>query len=203
MINEQGEKSAQLSVSDALFAREYNEPLVHQIVTAYMANARSGNRKQKDRGEVSHTTAKPWRQKGTGRARSGMSSSPIWRGGGRIFPNSPEENFSQKINRKMYRAGMASIFSRLTSDNRLSVVSSFAVDSPKTKQVVQKLKGLGIDKRVLIITDEMDDNLWMASRNLHAVLVLEARQVDPISLIRYDRVVITEAAVKIVEEMFQ
>ncbi|MDA8329425.1 MAG: 50S ribosomal protein L4 [Betaproteobacteria bacterium] len=203
MINEQGEKSAQLSVSDALFAREYNEPLVHQIVTAYMANARSGNRKQKDRGEVSHTTAKPWRQKGTGRARSGMSSSPIWRGGGRIFPNSPEENFSQKINRKMYRAGMASIFSRLTNDNRLSVVSSFAVDSPKTKQVIQKLKGLGIDNRVLIITDEMDDNLWMASRNLHAVLVLEARQVDPISLIRYDRVVITEAAVKIVEEMFQ
>lgn len=203
MINEQGEKSANLNVSDGLFDREYNEPLVHQLVTAYMANARSGNRKQKDRGEVSHTTAKPWRQKGTGRARSGMSSSPIWRGGGRIFPNSPEENFSQKINRKMYRAGMASIFSRLTRDNRLSVVSTFAVDGPKTKQVVEKLKVLGLDKRVLIITDEMDDNLWMASRNLHTVLVLEARQVDPISLIRYDRVVITEAAVKIVEEMFQ
>ncbi len=202
LINDQGVSASNVPVSDALFGREFNETLVHQLVTAYMANARSGNRKQKDRGEVSHTTAKPWRQKGTGRARSGMSSSPIWRGGGRIFPNSPEENFAQKINRKMYRAGMASIFSRLATEAKISVVPSFSVESPKTKQVVQKLKGMGLIDRVLIITDEMDDNLWMASRNLHNVLVIEARQVEPISLIRYDQVVITQAAVKIVEEMF-
>ncbi len=207
IINDQGKETSDLVVSDALFGREFNEPLVHQLVTAYMANARSGNRKQKDRGEVSHTTAKPWRQKGTGRARSGMSSSPLWRGGGRIFPNSPEENFSQKINRKMYRAGMASIFSRLASEQNISIVQDFLVDAPKTKQLVQKLKGLGLkgagaDQRVLIITDVVDEFLWLASRNLYDVLVIEARQVEPLSLIRYDRVVMTQAAVKIVEEMF-
>ncbi len=203
IIDEKGQSKSNLPVSDGLFGREFNEPLVHQVVTAYMANARSGNRKQKDRGEVSHTTRKPWRQKGTGRARAGMSSSPLWRGGGRIFPNSPEENFSQKVNRKMYRAGMASIFSRLASEEQLAVIESLAVDAPKTRQLVQKLKGMGLmDARVLIITDALDDNLWLASRNLPNVLVIEARHVDPVSLIRYDRVVMTSAAVKMVEEMF-
>lgn len=202
LINELDKSTASQVVSEALFGREYNEPLVHQLVTAYRANARSGNRKQKDRGEVSHTTKKPWGQKGTGRARSGMSSSPIWRGGGRVFPNSPEENFSQKINRKMYRAGMISILSRLAQESRISVVPNFFVTEPKTKLVVQKLKSLGLDNRVLIITDVLDENLWLASRNLHEILVLEARQIDPLSLIRFDQVVITESAVKIVEEMF-
>jgi large subunit ribosomal protein L4 len=202
VIDRQGQSSGKMAVSDSLFGREFNEALVHQVVTAYMANARSGNRKQKDRGEVSHTTAKPWRQKGTGRARAGMSSSPLWRGGGRIFPNSPEENFSQKVNRKMYRAGMASILSRLVSEGAITIVPDFVVDAPKTKQVAQQLKSFGFNDRVLIVTDSMDDNLWLASRNLVEVLVIEARQLDPVSLVRYDRVVMTQAAVKIVEEMF-
>ena len=202
IIDEQGQSTNNLPVSDALFGREFNEPLVHQVVTAFMANARSGNRKQKDRGEVSHTTHKPWRQKGTGRARSGMSSSPIWRGGGRIFPNSPEENFTQKVNRKMYRAGMASIFSRLASEQSISVVESFAVDAPRTRQLVQKLKGMGLNNRVLIITETVDDNLWLASRNLPNVLVLEPRHVDPVSLVRFDQVLMTSGAVKMFEEMY-
>lgn len=202
VMNGQGQSSGKISVSENLFGREFNEALVHQVVTAYMANARSGNRKQKDRGEVSHTTAKPWRQKGTGRARAGMSSSPLWRGGGRIFPNSPEENFSQKVNRKMYRAGMASILSRLVSEDAITVVADFVVDAPKTKQVAQKLKSFGFAERVLVVTDTVDDNLWLASRNLTEILVIEARQLDPVNLIRYDRVVMTQAAVKIVEEMF-
>ncbi len=202
VINELGQFSSNIEVSDTLFGREFNEPLVHQIVTAFMANARSGNRKQKDRGEVSHTTAKPWRQKGTGRARSGMSSSPIWRGGGRIFPNSPEENFSQKVNRKMYRAGIASILSRLASEQNLLVVDKFTVEAPKTKLLAQKLKSMGLNNRVLIITDEFDDNLWLASRNLVNVMIIEPRYVDPVSLIHFDQVIMTSAAVKLIEEMF-
>ncbi len=201
-IDDKGAAADNIVVSDALFGREFNEALVHQVVTAYMANARSGNRKQKDRGEVSHTTSKPWRQKGTGRARSGMSSSPIWRGGGRIFPNSPEENFSQKINRKMYRAGMASIFSRLASEQNISVVDAFAVEAPRTRELVQKLKGMGLVNRVLIITETVDDNLWLASRNLPDVLVLEPRHVDPVSLVRYDQIVMTSGAIKLFEEMY-
>lgn len=202
VINELGEASSSLQVSEDLFGREFNEPLVHQVVTAFMANARSGNRKQKDRGEVSHTTAKPWRQKGTGRARSGMSSSPIWRGGGRTFPNSPDENFSQKVNRKMYRAGIAAIFSRLASEQLLTVVDKLSVDAPKTKLLASKLKAMGLIKRVLIITDEFDDNLWLASRNLVNVMIIEPRYVDPVSLIHFDQVVMTSAAVKLIEEMF-
>lgn len=202
VINELGEASSSLQVSEELFGREFNEPLVHQVVTAFMANARSGNRKQKDRGEVSHTTAKPWRQKGTGRARSGMSSSPIWRGGGRTFPNSPDENFSQKVNRKMYRAGIAAIFSRLASEQLLTVVDKLSVDAPKTKLLASKLKAMGLIKRVLIITDEFDDNLWLASRNLVNVMIIEPRYVDPVSLIHFDQVVMTSAAVKLIEEMF-
>lgn len=200
LINEQGQQSATVSASDALFGREFNEALVHQVVVAYQANARSGNRKQKDREEVKHTTKKPWRQKGTGRARAGMSSSPLWRGGGRIFPNSPEENFSQKINRKMYRAGLASILSQLAREDRLVVVESFSVEAPKTKLVAQKLKGYGLDS-ALVITDNLDDNLLLASRNLPNVLVLEAHQADPVSLIRFPKVLITKAAVAKIEEI--
>ena len=160
---------------DALFGREYNEALVHQVVTAYQANARQGTRAQKDRGEVNHRTKKPWRQKGTGRARAGMATSPLWRGGGKIFPNSPDENFTQKVNRKMYRAGIASILSQLAREERLAVVESFTLDAPKTKLLAQKLKGMGLDD-VLIVTDKLDENLHLSSRNLPNVLVLEARE---------------------------
>jgi large subunit ribosomal protein L4 len=200
LINEQGQQAATVSASDALFGREFNEALVHQVVVAYQANARSGNRKQKDREEVKHTTKKPWRQKGTGRARAGMSSSPLWRGGGRVFPNSPEENFSQKINRKMYRAGLASILSQLAREDRLVVIENFSVEAPKTKLVAQKLKGYGLDS-ALVITDNLDDNLLLASRNLPSVLVVEAHQADPVSLIRFPKVLITKAAVAKIEEI--
>jgi large subunit ribosomal protein L4 len=200
LINEAGQAAATLSASDALFARDYNEALIHQVVVAYQANARLGNRKQKDREEVKHSTKKPWRQKGTGRARSGMSSSPLWRGGGRTFPNSPDENFTQKLNRKMYRAGIAAILSQLVREDRLSVVENFSVEAPKTKLVVQKLKGMGLDN-VLVITDDLDENTYLASRNLANVLVLETNEADPLSLVRFDRVIVTKAAVAKIEEM--
>lgn len=200
LINEQGQQAATLSASDALFGRDYNEALVHQVVVAFQANARSGNRAQLTRAEVHHSTKKPFRQKGTGRARAGMTSSPLWRGGGRIFPNSPEENFSQKVNRKMYRAGLAAILSQLAREDRLAVVENFAIDAPKTKLVAQKLKGMGLDS-VLVITDTLDDNLMLASRNLPNVLVLEAHQADPISLVRFPKVLLTKGAVAKMEEM--
>lgn len=200
LINEQGQAASTLSASDALFGRDYNESLVHQVVVAYQANARSGNRKQKDREEVHHSTKKPFKQKGTGRARAGMTSSPLWRGGGRIFPNSPEENFSQKVNRKMYRAGIASILSQLAREERLVVVDNFAVEAPKTKLVAQKLKGMGMDS-VLVITEGMDENLFLAARNLPNVLVLEAQHADPVSLVRFPRVLMTKGAVAKMEEM--
>lgn len=200
LINDQGEAASTLAASDELFGRDYNEALVHQVVVAYQANARSGNRKQKDREEVHHTTKKPFRQKGTGRARAGMASSPLWRGGGRIFPNTPEENFSQKVNRKMYRAGVAAILSQLAREDRLVVVDSFVVDAPKTKLVVQKLKAMGIES-VLVVTDAMDDNLMLASRNLPNVLVVEPQQADPVSLVRFPKVLMTKAAVAKIEEM--
>ncbi|NOT17897.1 MAG: 50S ribosomal protein L4 [Sulfuriferula sp.] len=201
MINDKGQDAAALVASDALFGREYNEALVHQVVTAYMANARSGDRAQKDRRTVHHSTKKPWNQKGTGRARSGMTSSPIWRGGGRAFPNSPDENFSQKVNRKMYRAGLASIFSKLVSEGSLSVIESLTVEAPKTKLLAAKLKAMGFDKRVLIVTDDLSDDLWMASRNLPNVMIVEPRHIDPVSMVRFGRVLMTSAAVKAVEEM--
>ena len=204
LLNEQGQASATLQASDALFGREYNEALIHQVVVAYMANARSGNRAQKGRDEVSHTTHKPWRQKGTGRARSGMSSSPIWRGGGRAFPNKPDENFSHKVNRKMYRAGVAAILSQLARDGRLSVVEGFAVEAPKTKLLAQKLKGLGLSAGpVLVITDTFDENLYLSSRNLPNVLVLEVSETDPVSLVRFPKVLVTKGAVAKMEEMWQ
>ena len=200
LINEQGQEASRLDASDALFGREYNEALIHQVVVAYQANARSGNRAQKDRAEVRHTTAKPFRQKGTGRARAGMSSSPLWRGGGRIFPNSPDENFSQKLNKKMYRAGMASILSQLAREDRLAIVDSIAVDAPKTKLFSQKIKGMGYDS-VLVITDSLDENVYLASRNLPNVLVLEVSEADPVSLIRFPKVLMTKSALAKFEEV--
>jgi large subunit ribosomal protein L4 len=199
VINDKGEKQASVAASETLFGRDYNEALVHQVVIAYQANGRQGTRKQKTRSEVRHSTKKPWRQKGTGRARAGMTSSPLWRGGGRTFPNKPDENFTQKLNRKMYRAGMASILSQLVREERLSVVDAFTLDGPKTKSLVQKLKNMKMDD-VLIITDSLDDNLYLSSRNLANVQVIEARNADPVSLVHATQVLITRGAVKHLEE---
>jgi large subunit ribosomal protein L4 len=199
VINEKGESQKSVDASEALFGREYNEALVHQVVVAYHANGRQGSRAQKTRTEVRHSTRKPWRQKGTGRARAGMTSSPLWRGGGRIFPNKPDENFTQKVNRKMYRAGMASILSQLVREERLSVIESLTIDAPKTKALAGKLRTLGMSD-VLILTDKLDDNLFLSSRNLPNVLVLEARHADPVSLMRFEKVLVTKAAVKHLEE---
>lgn len=200
LLNDQGQSAATVAAADTVFGRDFNEALVHQIVVAFQANARSGNRAQKDRSEVKHSTKKPWRQKGTGRARSGMTSSPIWRGGGRTFPNSPEENFSQKVNKKMYRAGIRAILSQLVREGRLAVVDTFALESPKTKLAAAKLKGMGLES-VLIITDTLDENVYLATRNLPHVAVVEPRYADPLSLIHYKNVLITKPAVAQLEEM--
>ncbi|TAH41700.1 MAG: 50S ribosomal protein L4 [Betaproteobacteria bacterium] len=202
LLNDQGQAASTLQASDALFGREYNEALVHQVVTAYLANARSGNRKQKGRSEIAKSTRKPFRQKGTGNARAGMASSPLWRGGGKIFPNTPDENFSQKVNRKMYRAGVAAILSQLAREDRLAVVDSFSVEAPKTRLLSQKLKGMGLDS-VLVITDEIDENLFLSSRNLHQVLVLEVQEADPVSLVRFPKVIVTKGALAKMEEVWQ
>ena len=199
VINEKGEAQASVPASEQLFGRAYNEALVHQVVVAYQANGRQGTRAQKTRAEVRHSTKKPWRQKGTGRARAGMTSSPLWRGGGRIFPNKADENFTQKLNRKMYRAGMASILSQLVREERLSVVDAFSVEQPKTKLLAGKLAAMGLAE-VLILTDKLDENLYLSSRNLPNVLVLEARHADPVSLMRFEKVLVTRAAVKHLEE---
>lgn len=200
LLNDQGQSSATVNAPDTVFGREFNEALVHQVVVAYQANARSGNRAQKDREQVKHSTKKPWRQKGTGRARAGMTSSPLWRGGGRIFPNSPEENFSQKVNKKMYRAGMRSILSQLAREDRIAIVEAFVLESPKTKLAADKLKSLGFSS-VLIITDAVDENLYLATRNLPHVAVVESRYADPLSLIHYNKVLITKPAIAQLEEM--
>jgi len=201
LLNDQGQAASKVEAPDTVFGREYNEALVHQIVVAYQANARQGTRAQKDREQVKHSTKKPFKQKGTGRARAGMTSSPLWRGGGRIFPNSPDENFTQKINKKMYRAGMASIFSQLAREGRLAVVDSITVDSPKTKQLAAKFKAMNLDS-VLVIADQVDENLYLASRNLANVLVVEPRYADPLSLVHYRKVLVTKAAVDQLKEMF-
>jgi large subunit ribosomal protein L4 len=194
--------SGTVQAPDAVFARDFNESLVHQLVVAFQANARIGSRAQKDRGAVKHSTKKPWRQKGTGRARAGMTSSPLWRGGGKIFPNSPDENFSQKVNRKMYRAGMSSILSQLAREDRLRVVDQFTVDAPKTKLLAQKVKSLGFED-VLVITDELDQNLMLSARNLRNVLVMSARNANPVALVRFSNVLLTKSAVARLEELLK
>ncbi|TAN51885.1 MAG: 50S ribosomal protein L4 [Betaproteobacteria bacterium] len=201
LIDTQG-TSGTFSAPDALFGRDFNEALVHQIVVAYQANARQGTRAQKDRGAVRHSTRKPWRQKGTGRARAGMTSSPLWRGGGKIFPNSPDENFSHKVNRKMFRAGMASILSQLAREDRIRVVDDFRLEAPKTRLLAQKVKALGLEG-VLVITDEVDQNLALSSRNLINVEVIAARNTNPVALVRHPAVLLTKKAVAQLEEMFK
>ncbi len=201
LLNDQGQAASKIDAPETVFGRDYNEALVHQLVVAYKANARQGTRAQKDREQVKHSTKKPFRQKGTGNARAGMTSSPLWRGGGRTFPNSPEENFTQKINKKMYRAGMASILSQLAREGRLAVVESMKVDSPKTKQLAARFKSMKLDS-VLVIADEVDENLYLASRNLGHVLVIEPRYADPVSLVHYKKVLVTKGAIDKLKEMF-
>ena len=201
LLNDQGQAASKFDAPETLFGRDYNEDLIHQIVVAYQANARQGTRAQKDREQVKHSTKKPFKQKGTGRARAGMTSSPIWRGGGRAFPNSPEENFTQKINKKMYRAGMASIFSQLVREGRLAVVDSIKIEAPKTNLLAAKLKAMNLQS-VLVISEEVDDNLYFASRNLANVLVVEPRYADPVSLVHYKKVLVTKGAIDKLKEMF-
>jgi large subunit ribosomal protein L4 len=200
VINESGQSTSALNASDALFGRDYNESLIHQIVNAFLANRRQGTRAQKARGDLTRSHKKPWRQKGTGRARSGYSGSPIWRGGGRVFPSSPDENFSQKINRKMYRAGISSILSQLVREDRLIVVENFSIDAPKTKVLSDKFKSLGLQS-ALVITDAQDDNLYLSSRNLAQFDVVEAGKTDPVRLLQYEKVVVTKAAIAKLEEV--
>jgi large subunit ribosomal protein L4 len=202
LLNASGQASGNVAAPDTVFARDFNEPLIHQIVVAYQANARSGNRKQKDRQEVKHTTKKPFNQKGTGRARAGMSSSPLWRGGGKIFPNSPDENFSQKVNKKMFRAGMCSILSQLAREGRINVIDDVKLEAPKTKLLAQRFKGMGLNESVLLITDAIDENLDLASRNLARVSVIEPKNADPVSLVHYRNVLLTKGAIAKFEEMF-
>ncbi|HEY3533762.1 MAG TPA: 50S ribosomal protein L4 [Casimicrobiaceae bacterium] len=201
LIDDNGQSTATVPGSDALFGHDYNEALIHQVVTAYQANARQGTRAQKGRSDVNKSHRKPWQQKGSGRARAGQANSPLWRGGGKIFPSSPDENFAQKVNRKMYRAGIASILSQLVREERLSVIDALAVDAPKTKLFARKIKGYGLAGTVLVVTEKLDDNVFLSSRNLPNVLVLETREVDPVSLVRFNHVLLTKGAVTQFEEM--
>ncbi len=201
LISDKG-AAGTMAAKDETFGRDFNEALIHQLVVAYAANARLATSKQKDRGEVRHSTKKPWRQKGTGRARAGMTSSPLWRGGGKIFPNTAEENYSQKVNRKMYRAGMASILSQLAREDRIRVVDEFKLAQPKTRLLAQKVKSMGLDQ-VLVITDQMDDNLMLSSRNLPNVEVIAVKQANPVALVRYPTVLLTRGALAKLEEMFK
>ena len=203
LVDNQGKTSAKkIKASDAIFAQDFKETLVHQLVVSYMANQRVATRAQKTRGEVKHSTRKPFRQKGTGNARAGMTSSPIWRSGGRAFPNRPDENFSKKINKKAYRAGMKSILSELLRQERLTVVEEFKVDKPKTKVFNSVVKKFSSDQNILIITNEFDENLYLSSRNIPSALVVEARYIDPVSLVHFSKVVVTKDALKTIEEMF-
>lgn len=185
-------------VADAIFNRAFNEPLIHQLVNSYLANARSGTRAQKGRSDVSRSTRKQWRQKGTGRARTGSAANPIWRGGGKIFPNKPNENFSHKINRKMYRAGICSILSQLVRDERLKVSNEFMVTRPKTSDLARKLNQFNISD-AMIITDEFDNNLYLASRNMSGVRVFDLSHIDPVSLLRYNDIIFTHEAISKIE----
>ena len=198
-MNEAG-AGTELSVSDAVFAAAYNEPLVHQVVVAFQAAGRQGTRKQKTRSEVRGGGKKPWRQKGTGQARAGTIRSPLWRGGGKVFPSSPDENFTHKVNRKMYRGALRSILSELLRQGRLVTVSEFNMDQPKTKALVEKLKKLD-SADVLIVTDTLNSNLELAARNLPDVDVRTVSQADPVTLVRHEKVIMTQSAVKKLEEM--
>ncbi len=198
MINEAG-KTGEIEVSDVVFGAAFNEPLVHQVVVAYQAGGRAGSRKQLTRAEVRGGGRKPWRQKGTGQARAGTIRSPLWRGGGRVFPSSPDENFEQKVNRKMYRGAVRSILSELIRQDRLIAVKDFSIDAPKTKSLIAKLKSFNT-KDVLIVTDVVDEKLVLAARNLPGIEVCAVSAADPVSLVGHDKIIVTQAAAKRFEE---
>ena len=197
-LNLAGAGAGTVEVSDATFGKEFNEALVHQVVTAYLAGGRQGTRAQKNRSDVRGGGKKPWRQKGTGRARAGTIRSPIWRSGGVTFAARPQDH-SQKVNRKMYRAAMRSILSELVRQERLVAVDGFAVEAPKTKQLVAKLEELGLEK-VLIVTDDVDENLYLAARNIPNVDVVDVAAADPVSLVAFDKVLVTVSALRKFEE---
>lgn len=197
--NEAGTGTGEMEVSDAVFGADFNESLVHQVVVAYQAGGRSGSRQQKTRSEVRGGGRKPWRQKGTGQARAGTIRSPLWRGGGKVFPSTPDENFVQKVNRKMYRGAIRSILSELVRQDRLVTVNEFKVEQPKTQALLAKLKVFGTDS-VLIVTDADDHNLVLSARNLPAVDVCNVNSADPVSLVGHDKVIVTQAAAKRLEE---
>ena len=199
-IGEKNQVTENITVSDELFNRDYNEALVHQVITSYLSNARGATRAQKGRADVSKSTRKPWRQKGTGRARAGMASSPIWRGGGKIFPNSPDENFRKKLNKKMYRTGISVILSQLVRDERLIIINDFNVDTHKTKAFREKLIALGLDE-VMLITNNVDENLYLSSRNLPHVSVVEVKNIDPVSLLKFQKILLTTEGLKNLEEL--
>lgn len=195
-------KIEEIEVPETIFNRSQNKTLIHQVVISYLANARNGTRAQKDRSEVAGTTRKQWRQKGTGRARTSSAKNPIWRGGGKIFPNKPTENFQQKLNRKMYRSGMCSIFSELLRDQRLVFIDKFQVDMAKTKSCVEKLKKYNLHNAVIII-NEIDANLYLASRNIPNIKIIRAKSMDPISLLSYETVVVTSGTINTIENVLQ
>ncbi|GHC37386.1 50S ribosomal protein L4 [Aidingimonas halophila] len=197
-LNLAGASAGTVEVSDATFGKEFNEALVHQVVTAYLASGRQGSRAQKNRSDVRGGGKKPWRQKGTGRARAGTIRSPLWRSGGVTFAARPQD-YSQKVNRKMYRAAVRSILSELVRQERLVAVDEFAVDTPKTKQLVAKLNELGLEK-VLIVTDEVDEKLYLAARNIPNVDVVDVAAADPVSLVAFDKVLVTVSALRQFEE---
>lgn len=200
LIGKKDQTTDSITVSDELFNRDYNEALVHQVITSYLSNARGATRAQKGRSDVAKSTRKPWRQKGTGRARVGMASSPIWRGGGKVFPSSPDENFRKKLNKKMYRAGVSVIVSQLIRDHRLLVTDTFNVDTHKTKELSEKLESLGLNE-VMVITHDVDENLYLSSRNIPRVAVVEVKNIDPVSLLRFEKILITSEGLKKFEEL--
>ena len=200
VMTEAGSAAPEMQVSDAVFGAAFNEPLVHQVVVAYQANARQGTRKQKTRAEVRGGGRKPYAQKGTGQARAGTIRSPLWRGGGKIFPSSPDENFTQKVNRKMYRGALRAILSELLRQGRLVTVADFKMDQPKTRTLLEKLKKFDMPD-VLIVTDAPDENLSLAARNLPHVDVRQVSAADPVSLVRHEKVILTQGAIKKFEEM--
>tara|TARA_E500000178_G_scaffold267987_1_gene265548 strand:+ start:17418 stop:18041 length:624 start_codon:yes stop_codon:yes gene_type:complete len=202
ILDNNGKSSATVEVSDDVFGKNYNEPLIHQVITAYRANARGGNRAQKDRSQVRASTKKPWKQKGTGRARAGSTSSPLWRSGGKTFPSSPLENFSQKTNKRMFNAGMRSIISQLVRDDRLFVVKSLDLKSCKTKELFSLLLGYGQSRSKLLVVESIDRNLELASRNIPELKVLKPSQVDPVSLVKFEVTLVAESSLSNIEERF-
>ena len=201
LLNIGGGNGSTLKASDVIFDRKYNETLVHQLVVSHLSNGRQGTRAQKSRGQVRASGRKPWRQKGTGRARAGTVASPIWRGGGKVFPSSVNENFKKKVNKKMFKAGMATILSQLVRESRLACIDEFKLEVPKTRVLEKMVKELGFDS-LLLVVGEVSKNLDLASRNLGNVSVIPVKKLDPVSLLKYENTVISKEAMGKFEEVF-